>query len=429
MLFDKIHNMAFAFWRILPISMRRKVIHTFLDWLRGELSDVCFSSVLNKNVPRIIVGFLSSPSGLGQSARLAAKALIAEGYKVYGIDLSPFFYEGAGLISHGLPNGRDISRLAHVIIVINAPYLPYALALLGRKFLRDKYVTGYWAWELEHLPSSWARGYECVHDIAVPSTFVANAVSSFRDDRPVTVLPHPVALDHPACEVPSSAGDDAPFTVINAINVASGFERKNPLAVIAAFREAFGNDKNCRLRMLVTNAEHHPPARPLIEKAIEGASNVEIAWKGMSRGALWRWWGRPHVYLSMHRSEGFGLPLAEAMCAGIPVVATGWSGNMEFMSDSNAYPVRHELIDVHDPQEKYPDGLGRWAEPDTAHAAAILIDIRRNWQRAARKGAKAARELRERLSAERFVRNLYREPAHMPADHASPHDPITEESR
>src|SRR5690606_34018300 len=66
-----------------------------------------------------------------------------------------------------------------------------------------------------------------------------------------------------------------------------------------------------------------------------------------------------------------GLPLAEAMYAGLPVVATGWSGNMDYMAEHSALPVRYRLIDVVDPQRKYSPSEGQWAEPDIEHAAGL----------------------------------------------------------
>lgn len=365
-------------WRHLPHKLRQEAAYTFFDWLNPRLSPTQGKAGADNSIPIIVVGFLSSPSGLGQAARLCAKAFTATGYRVYGIDLSRYFYELSNTVSHNIPDGKRVFGSAHTIININAPYLPYVLFLLGRSFLKEKYVTGYWAWELPQIPSSWHRGFSGIHDIAVPSRFVADAISASNATRVVSVAPHPVVLDappeSPLCErLPSSSRT---FIVVNTTNIASGFERKKPLALISAFRMAFGNATDCRLKMLVTNAHHHSPARAAIEKAIEGSNNIEIAWSPMNRDALWAWWGTPNIYASLHRSEGFGLPLAEAMCAGYPVVATGWSGNMEFMTQENSFPVGFKLVDVDDPQHKYDSNLGKWADPDIEDAARLLQRVK-----------------------------------------------------
>jgi glycosyltransferase involved in cell wall biosynthesis len=374
-------SLAFTLWRRLPARPRQRLAHALFAAMRPRLPPWRPPDPAGPALPIVVVGFLSSPSGLGQAARLAAAAFARQGRQVYGIDLGRFFYEGAGRIAHGLPDGRTLAGPAHVLVNINAPYLPYALWLLGRRFLAGKHVTGYWAWELPHLPPNWRRGFDCVHDIAVPSAFVADAVRAFDATRPVVVAPHPVALETPPPRqrrpLPYSPG--RPFIVISVLNVASGFERKNPLALIRAFRQAFGDAPDCRLRLLVTNADHFAPARPRIEKQTAGSANIEIAWDSLDRKAFLDWWQTPDVYASLHRAEGFGLPLAEAMASGCLVMATGWSGNLQFMNAGNSLLVDYAMVPVRDEQAKYPAGSTQWAEPDVAHAARLLREARAHY--------------------------------------------------
>ena len=225
-------------------------------------------------------------------------------------------------------------------------------------------------------------------------------------DKPVRVAPHPAMLDCPLLSLVLSTGREAhaPFTVINSMSVSSGFERKNPLALIAAFRKAFGNASDCRLKMLISNAQHHAPARPAIEQALVGADNIEITWHGLDRQALWAWWRDADLYASLHRSEGFGLPLAEAMCAGTPVMATGWSGNMEFMSAKNSFLVDYKLIGVKDAQAKYVSGEEQWADPDIDHAAKILRQLKKSARPACGDGSDCQRAGANHPVLEPFLR-------------------------
>jgi glycosyltransferase involved in cell wall biosynthesis len=292
--------------------------------------------------------------------------------------------------------------------VIGAPYAAFSLASPGREFVQDKHVTGYWAWEQPRVPKSWERGLSVVHDIAVPSLFTANAVSGMGAGQPVRVCPHPVALDRPPLS-PFAAGaarPEQPFTVVSTLSVGSGFERKNPIGLIRAFRLAFGDRKDRRLRMLVTASEHYAPARTQILRAVGQTRNIEIAWKPLTRPELIKWWGTPDAYAQLHRAEAFGLPLAEAMCAGVPVVATGWSGNMDFMTERTALPVRYRLVDVVDPQRKYAATEGQWAEPDIEHAAELLQTLAANPDLGREIGATAHRAMRVRLTGQTFCRNL-----------------------
>jgi glycosyltransferase involved in cell wall biosynthesis len=285
--------------------------------------------------------------------------------------------------------------------------MPYALALLGRRFVSSKHITGYWSWELPRLPESWAKGFDAVHDIVVPSTFNAQAVRAMRPNAAVRVAPHPVALDCPS--PPANSGDcllARTFTIINCLSIGSGFERKNPLALIRAFKRAFGQTKMARLKLLVTNANQHEPARKAIMAEIGNSGNVEVTWTPFDRQAFYRWWECPDVYASLHRAEGFGLPLAEALCTGYPVIATGWSGNMDFMSPLNSYPVDFKLVAVADPQGKYPDGFTTWAEPDVEHAAGLLAQIAQNRKVAQAVAYDGKQRAREQHSGERFCAGL-----------------------
>ena len=252
---------------------------------KPRLADACRDLLRDRGVPRIVIGLLSSPSGIGQSARLAATALKNDGYRVLGHDLGRYFHEVAGNIAHGIPDASGWRGPAHVLLVVGAPYAPFALGSIGRDFLKEKLVTGYWAWELTRVPRSWERGLPVVHEIAVPSLFTANAVCTLGAGQPVRVCPHPVALDHPPLSpfATGAARPDQPFTVVSTLSVGSGFERKNPVALIRAFRLAFGDRKDRRLRMLVTAAEHYAPARTAILRAVGRARNIQIAWKPLTR--------------------------------------------------------------------------------------------------------------------------------------------------
>lgn len=403
-----LHRAATALWRRTPPGVRQKAAHAVIGRFKPRLADACRDLLRDRGVPRIVIGLLSSPSGIGQSARLAATALKNDGYRVLGHDLGRYFHEVAGNIAHGIPDASGWRGPAHVLLVVGAPYAPFALGAIGRDFLKEKLVTGYWAWELTRVPRSWERGLPVVHEIAVPSLFTANAVCALGAGQPVRVCPHPVALDHPPLS-PFATGaprPDQPFTVVATLSVGSGFERKNPVALIRAFRLAFGDRKDRRLRMLVTAAEHYAPARTAILRAVGRARNIAITWKPLTRPELLQWWGTPDAYALLHRAEGFGLPLAEAMCSGLPVVATGWSGNMDYMTEQNSLPVRYRLRDIADPQRKYCATEGQWADPDIEHAAELLQRLASNPDLAREIGATAHRAMRVRLTGQGFCRNL-----------------------
>ncbi len=376
---------------MLPTAPRRALAHGLLTAFAPRLSPSPLAA-RQPDAPVIIVGFLSSASGLGQAARLAHRALEREGRTVYGVDLSRYFFETSDVVSFTFADGRAYRGPAHVLININAPYLSYVFQLLGRGFWREKHVTGYWAWELPSAPKGWRKGLARVHDIAAPSTFVAESFKNLRALPPVRVIPHPVALEAPPAQAQSRA--DGRFDIVSVFNVASGFERKNPLATIKAFKQAAGDDPNWRLRMLASNAEHYQPGRAALLSAAGEDQRIEISFEALDRDAYWRWFGAPDLYVSLHRSEGFGLTLAEAMLAGVPVLATNWSGNADFMTSDNSMPVRYRLTPVLDPQSKYESVNDVWADADTDHAAELMRRAFEDRDWAARLALRARQEAR-----------------------------------
>jgi glycosyltransferase involved in cell wall biosynthesis len=156
----------------------------------------------------------------------------------------------------------------------------------------------------------------------------------------------------------------------------STYIRKNPRASVAAFRRAFGDDPGCRLVLKIGNAGDAGWAMADLSNAIAGMGNVQLLQETLSRQDMARLIASADAVLSMHRAEGFGLLLAEAMLQGVPVVATGWSGNLDFMTPDDSALIGFRLIPVDDPQGTYMLADALWADPDVDEAAAWLRRLR-----------------------------------------------------
>jgi glycosyltransferase involved in cell wall biosynthesis len=152
-------------------------------------------------------------------------------------------------------------------------------------------------------------------------------------------------------------------------------ERKNPVAAITAFRTAFGGRSDARMIVKVMNAGLFPEGERRLRAAAGAAGNVSIIDRTLEPHQLSQLYEESDCLVSLHRSEGFGLVVAEAMLHGIPVLSTDWSGTTDFVTAENGCPVGYQLVAARDPQHTYNYPNLLWAEPDVAVAAKRLQEL------------------------------------------------------
>ena len=340
--------------------------------------------------PVAVAGTFRAASGLGASARLCLAALRAGGVPAAALDITAALRQPARL-DLPTPPHEPAPGPGTLILHVNAPLTGMALLALGRGRAAGKRIIGYWAWELPEVPAEWALGVGLVHEIWVPSSFTAAAIAPIARGRPVHVVPHPVARDPapPRPARPEGRPAGRPFTVLSLFDASSSLARKNPAGAIEAFRRAFGTDPGARL-VLKTQRLDDAPAEAARLRALAAAPNIEILDATLDAAAMEALYADADVLLSLHRAEGFGLTIAEAMRRGMPVVATGWSGNADFLTPDVGVPVPWRLVPAEDPQRTYHHPRMRWAEPDLDAAAAALAALRADPAQGARLGAAAA---------------------------------------
>jgi glycosyltransferase involved in cell wall biosynthesis len=389
-------------WDALPASprLKRRIAERALRPLELRLLPQAGDPALARPGPVVVAGYLSAGTGLGRGARMFAAALrecrvATEAVDLAGSPVSACAQRGAAR----RPPERDGPLLA----VVNPPALPGALRRLGPRPLDGRYAIGHWTWELPALPTGWSRAQRSLHEMWVPSQFVLDAVRA-AVDLPVRLVPYPVATLLPLRDDALAASKPAsqPFTVLTMFDTHSSVARKNPLAAVRAFSAALGRAKDARLIVKAANADPTGSLWRELTTLAGSAGNISVLTERLSDDAVTALIARADVVLSLHRAEGFGLPLAEAMCLGRAVVATGWSGNMSFMTADNSLPVPCRILPAQDPQGIYDTAGQHWAEPDLDAAVEMLRRLYQDRDYCRTIGEKARSDISARFSAAAF---------------------------
>jgi glycosyltransferase involved in cell wall biosynthesis len=333
-----------------------------------------------------IVGYFSAASGMGTAARRYKRALESAGFRPNVIDI--------GKIS-ALPAAEGGINLICCDI---AAYFAVR-SELGEDFFRNRYNIGLWLWELPGFPPAWRDRFAYHDEIWAPSSFIA---ASLAPVSPIPVVRIPLALEPEIRGQEKSASLEYTFAFI--FNCHSTFARKNPLAAIDAFNAAFRPDEPARLVIKCANAGFDRNQFSEMQKRAEGR-RISIHAEEWSAGEIADLVSACDCYVSLHRGEGVALTIGDAMAAGKPVIATGWSGNMDFMNVSNSFPARYRLVELERQVAHYPPG-GVWAEPSVEHAAELMRHVFEHREEAAARGELARREIEANYSNEAIAQML-----------------------
>ena len=314
-----------------------------------------------------LVGYVRAESGVGESARSTLRALACTAVPHAVHDFRDGNVSRMGeRVDAGLETGvRHAVSLFH----INADQLPHARASLGDRWFGVPHRIGFWAWELEQFPAEWQGAFDLVDEVWVPSAFCQRAVAE-RSPVPVLCMPHAVAVPDEVRPDRARFGLRPDSVVFLAMaDVMSSPERKNPFGAVQAFVRAFGHRPGqAELVVKVSNGDRDPAALQRLRSLIAGVPGIHLIESYLDRPALNSLIDSADCFVSLHRAEGFGLVNAEAMARGKVVVATAWSGNMDFMTATNSLPVDYRLREIEADIGPYRRGQ-RWAEPDLDDAA------------------------------------------------------------
>lgn len=341
-------------------------------------------TTLRKDLPEglNLIGYFESVSGVGQSARALASAAERAGVPVARLEVS-------GSAKRSRPFAPYDVNLYHV----NADGAAAVVEELGPGIHAGRANVAYWYWEAEEFPERWRDRFDYFDEIWVASEYCRRAIEP--------VSPVPIAVIPPAVTLPEALPDArerlglaaTEFLFLTVFDAMSVPERKNPLGTIRAFARAFPIPSDARLLIRVWNAAEVPGLMEAMRQAAQGA-NVSIEEGEIGRDRLALLFAACDGYVSLHRAEGFGFPIAEAMSLGKPVVATDYSGSADYLDETTGFPVRWRPMSLPERIRDYDSGT-RWAEPEEEHAIETLRRVFQDRSGAARRGEAARRRIAE----------------------------------
>jgi len=347
-----------------------------------------------------VVGYLHAEDGIGGVARSVLDVLAR-----LGADVSLRACTATSSRQQAdLVGGDPLSDVTYdtTIACVNADQFPLLGEQLGDRRPIAATNIAIWAWEVERFPRWMARSAALVDEIWTYSRHAAEAIAQ-ACPVPVHVFSPPVpVIDDLAAIDRGQLGLSDDFTFFFCFDFASGFERKNPLGVVEAFRRAFAPGEGPRLVIKSVNGPAAPVARARLVAAAEGRADIEVRDGYEAAGRQRALMRACDCYVSLHRAEGYGLTMAEAMAAGRPVIGTAYSGNLEFMTPDNSMLVPYEMVRIPFGCYPYPPDAS-WAEPSLAAAADAMRQAAADPTASAALGARARADIARDLAIDAKV--------------------------
>lgn len=370
-------------WRALPLppSTRLKA-HLTVNWVRLRLHAAVRphhkAQIARPEVTRVWPGevilsaYLSDINGIGRAGRLTHQALKAWPTRVLAHDIR--------LDSRGSDVAAKAGEGGIWLCHCNPPEVFQFMATGDERLWRNRYRIGYWAYELQTLPSSWVPAIALFHEVWAPSQFVADSILSALGDvtTVIRVVPHPLPKLHGIAGDRGTFGTLNRFTFLAMFDTRSSAARKNPFGAVQAFQSAFSaEDQAALLIVKVVFADDDRHTMSKLRHITSQWSNIRIITEHMSDNQTLELIASVDCLVSLHRSEGFGLTISEAMSLGTAVIATNWSAPAEF-SQGAAVLVPYRLVPAVDESGRYDVAGQVWADPDLEFAAKAMRRLRRN---------------------------------------------------
>lgn len=315
---------------------------------------------------------IKAETGLGQSARILAHMLQESGIPFTIIQISQ-----TGQLAHS-ENEWDAyieekPRYDTNLIHINMNEWPLKYCEIETSVFDCRRNIAYWLWELQTLPKQWLPCIDTVDEIWAPSEFICNCMRNYTQ-KTVVKIPYNICIKEPVAHDRSYFGlEEDVFYYLFMYDFKSVSARKNPDGMLKAFCDAFSAEEANRKKIGLIIKINHIEEKKLLElkKNLQNYQYIQYITQNLDRSEVESLESCADVYISLHRSEGFGLPAAEAMYLGKPVIATDWSATTEFMDVDSACLVKYDLVKLTEKIGPYDKG-SEWAEPNVDHARRYI---------------------------------------------------------
>lgn len=342
-----------------------------------------------------LIGYLHAELGLGEAGRLLWEALQA-----VDVAAAPVvFRETTNRQAHPFSGEDTTPGHEFALVAVNADQLPHLRRRVGDVFFEDRYVIGQWFWEVESFPDDLRGAFRFVDELWAPSHHMRTCFARYAPPEvPIIHMPIPIAppATHDAVTKADFDLPDRPVFLFS-FDFNSVIERKNPLAAVRAFARAFRPGEGPVLLLKSINGDKWRRQLEHLRWECRDRPDIMIRDGYLSREMAGSLMAVSDCYVSLHRAEGWGLTMAEAMALGRPVIATAYSGNMDFMSDETAMLVPWAPAPIGEGHAPYPKD-GYWAEPDIDVAAAVMRRVVEDPAHAYEVGTAARRHVLETFS-------------------------------
>lgn len=317
-----------------------------------------------------LIGPIDSATGLGQSFRLTEHTIADLGrpYLIRNFNLNMTDKASIEPYEDKLSENLKYSvNLWH----INPPEFIRAYRLLGKQAFDKRYNVAFWLWEMEEFPDEWVPLIRLLDEVWTPSEFISRGIRK-KTNKPVHTVPYWVTAEADTAKygreyfgLPTDR-----FLFLTMYDSRSVKARKNPEGAIRAFQRAFAPGQQ-EVGLVIKAGSAGERELNEIKQLAGSYKNVYLITQSMEKIQVNSLTACADAFVSLHRAEGFGLVMAEAMLNHTPVIATAWSSNVEFMDPDTACMVPCRMQTLGKDLPPYKKG-NRWAEPDIGKAAEYM---------------------------------------------------------